>query len=361
MLLVIGSKIWSLWSLDDNEGDIFKFTPQFLYILAYGLWNDIIKNKWEKQIKNIPALTKAALMTTIKPSLYKGSHIEENHNAIVSCTKAGEIYCTVPFIDQKLVNLVCKGMKCLSSLNGHRLLRWEVKTGFNQWINEVQDPRLIRTSGGYRGIANLIGAGQSHKGISEVKAMLHAQAHGHFVFPQGGSGNMICLREIEQHKNGEPSKINLLLGEFLFPNFTHHLPPGEKRRLVPIIDLPPLVGSENTHAAQAMLQLLILEEFSKQSDRFAIQGSILLPKDKLRELCMEAQLPPTFLEKVMSAWVLGDSLSKPFLQVNGDEYALSSELLNVSDFLEQQGKLRIEGAKRGKKSANARKKTSKVP
>lgn len=346
-----GSKIWSMWSLSDSGGKISSIAPEFLYILAYGLWNDKIKRKWEKQVKNTPALTKATLITTIKPVLLKNSKIDVKDSTIVCYSNTGKVISTVPFFDPKLVNLICKGMKCLSTLNGHRLIRWQVKTGFYQWLNEVEDPRLIRTSGGYEGIAHLIGGGHSHKGISEVKAMLHAQAYGQFEFPQGGSGNMIILSEIEKHKNGEPSKINLLLGEFLFPNFTHFLPCGEKRRLVPIIDLPPLIGSKNTHAAQAMLQLLILEEFSKQSDWFAVHGSILLSKEKLQEFCAEAKLPQTSLQKVISGWIQGDNFSKPFLRVKGNEYALSHEHTIVSDFLEQQGYLRINGAERGKKAA----------
>ena len=105
-----------------------------------------------------------------------------------------------------------------------------------------------------------------------------------------------------------------------------------------------------------MLQLLILEEFSNQSNRFATYGSILLSQDKLRELCTEAKLPKTSLAKVMCGWTKGDNLSKAFLMIDGDEYALSPEHMRVSYFLEHQGILRNSGSESGKKSAASKRK-----
>jgi len=339
---------WSVWIPKDKRS---LFSP-FLIVLANVLWNDKCKQRWEREKKNVPALPQGVLFHTIKPPLSKGTSIEiVNDDSIICYGENGKIVSRVPCVDPKLVNIICKGFQCLSTLNGHKLIRWQVKTGFNNWINCAEDPRLICTSGGYEGIAHLIKSNTSNKSITEVKAMLHAQAFGQFEFPQGGAGNMIIFREMEKHRNGEPSKINIILGEILLPNCTHILPKGEKRRLVPITDLPPLIGSNNTHAAQAMLQLLILEEFANQSDRLATSGSILLPKEKLEELAFQAKLPKVSLEKVITGWTQDDLFYKAFLQQYGDEYTLSNEYSNVIHFLEYQGRQRIAGSKGGEIAA----------
>lgn len=343
---------WSVWISKDH----LSVSSPFLNVLVNVTWNDKCRQRWEKEKHNIPAITQAVLVKTIKPPLTKDMKIEITNDTMITCYSAdGNIISRVPCVDPKLVKLICKGMKSLSSLNGHKLIRWQVKTGFFGWASGASDPRLISTSGGYEGIADLIGSGKSNKSITEVKALLHAQAYGQFEFPQGGAGNMIILREIEKYRNGEPSKINIILGEFLLPNFTHLLPQGEKRRLVPITELPPLIGSTNTHAAQAMLQLLLLEEFTRQSDRLSTNGSILLPMEKWEELAFQAKLPKTSLYKVIMGWTEEDLFSKAFLQKSGDEYTLGQEHSNVIEFLEYQGKQRINGAKGGEKSASSKK------
>lgn len=325
---------------------------RYLKLLAEILWVDRVHPLWNKQSKNVPALTKAVLITTIKPPLSKNCKIEISDQTKITCySEDGKTVAIVPCVDPKLVNLICKGLGAFSSLTGHKLFRWQVRTGFENWANQVEDVRLISTKGGYEGIANSIGYEGNKKAPTDIKAILHAQAHGKFQYPLGGSGNMIILREMDHLKNGEPTKINIILGEMLLPNFTHMLPPGEKRRLVPITELPPLIGSKNTHAAQAMLQLLILEEFSNQSDALFQRSSIQITACKWEELAKEAKLPKTSLLRVISGWIEGDLFAKPFLDKQGNEYTLGAAYGNVISFLECQGEQRITGAKGGEKSA----------
>lgn len=340
-------EFWFRKEGQDNE----PFYSRALLILCECVWLDIVKPIWEKQIKNVPAITKGVLITTIKPPLSKNCKIEVSDTKITCYSEEGKSIAIVPCVDPKLVNLICRGMEAFSSLTGHKLFRWQVRTGFENWANEREDPRLICTTGGYEGIANLVGCGSSKKSPTEIKAILYAQAHGHFHFPQGGSGNMIILREMDKLRNGEPTSINIILGELLFPNFTHMLPQGEKRRLVPITELPPLIGSKNTHASQAMLQLLILEEFSNQSDALFQNSSIQITQNRWEQLAQEAKLPKTSLSRVISGWIEGDLFSKPFLDKQGDEYTLGPTYGRVLNFLEQQGKHRIDGSKGGEKAA----------
>jgi hypothetical protein len=280
-------------------------------------------------------------MATIKPLLEKKKNIVVQNSSTTFYASSGKQIASLACIDPKITGLVQKGIEAFSSLIGHRLLRWQIRTGFESWIQRKEDPRLICTTGGYEGIAGLIGCSGSHKAISIVKSLLYAQAYARFSFHDGSHGNMILLREAELHRNGEPSKINIILGEFLLPNYTHVLPKGEKRRLIPIPALPPLIGSHNTHAAQALLQLLILEEFSDQSIIFAGRGDIELPIQAWTELASEAGLPRSILGRVIEEWANRNFLN----QICNDRYSLGGSYLLEAEFLRCQGQMRRQGRK----------------
>lgn len=241
-------------------------------------------------------------------------------------------------------------MEAFSSLIGHRLLRWQIRMGFESWVQGKEDLRLISTEGGYKGIARLIGCGNSHKAISLVKGLLYAQAYGQFVFHDDSQGNMVILREIERHQNGEPSRINIILGDMLLPNYTHLLPKGEKRRLIPIPELPPLIGSNNTYASQSLLQILLLEEFSNQSKVLYERGSIHLPKEKWEGLAREAHLPKTSIVKVLSGWIGGGFIKRVMVDKVRFEYTLGEKYLQYLGFIQLQGKSRVQGKKTANKS-----------
>jgi hypothetical protein len=63
---------WSVWIFKEQQSPL----SPFLSIIANVIWNDKCKQKWEKEKKNVPAITQAVLVTTIKPLLTKETKIE---------------------------------------------------------------------------------------------------------------------------------------------------------------------------------------------------------------------------------------------------------------------------------------------
>lgn len=344
---------------DPTLGVQYFHSPAFIG-LAEILWEDICKLSIEKHKHTVAALTKSIITTTIQPLMSKELEIKTIHEKkTVECYESkGSLLCTVACVDPEFMKQICKGIKFFPSITGQRLLRWQVNTGYQNWKNNCENPALICTHGGYRGIAQAIGANPQNNPevIGQVRAILQVEAFCKFTFPDGSTGNLIGIREIEKHKNGEPSKINITLGDVLLPNYGQLLAKGDPRRLIPIpAELPPLIGSRNTHSAQGMLQLLILNEFSHQSKRLVENGSVYIPLDKWEEFARQVKLPLKCLPEVIKEWTNEDIHTTAFLEQQGDEYILTPAFASVNDFFTYQGKQRALGSIAGKKSSENKK------
>jgi hypothetical protein len=318
---------------------------RYIRVLAETLWEDRLKKSYRRQTKQCPALVKP-IVEMIKPitSSKNKKILIQQDDQVVCKDKDGIVLFSAPTVDPIALKAFQGGINNMSSLTGHKVLRWQVKTGFQNWAQNKDDPRLIKITGGYSKIAELAGC-NSPKDIAKIKEILHMQAHGYFTFKDKSVGNMIVLKINEAYKNGEPSKIEIVLGTILFPDYVHGLKPNE-RRLIPIGDLPPLYGSSNTFAAQAQLQLLLLEEMSNQSNKIAERGYAIITMEKWRELAFEAGVSPDKLESVINHWCQPDFLS--FLDRQGDCYRLVNGYEGSQNFLIQQGLHRNLQSKAGK-------------
>lgn len=334
------------------------FYSRALLILCECVWMDIVKALWKKQTEGHPSLAKTVIDKMISfSSPYKNKKFIEKDGSIICYDKSDDQIFTAPAIDKNMIALFMEGVKGLCSLTGHKMLRWQVNAGFDRWASGEKDPRLIKIDGGYSRIAELIKCANK-RDIATVREILHVQAHGCFRFPDGSHGNMITLRIEERHKNQEPSKIHIVLGDMLLPEYVCQFKRSD-RLLVPIGDLPPLHGSPNSHASQAQLQLLVFKEFSNQSDRLAREGSVLITQEQWKRLAYESGLSPDKVDIVIAHWYQSD-LFNCFLERQGDEYRLGSYYNRTQNFLEDQGKRRIANSERGKKSVEQRIKRAKT-
>ncbi len=341
--------VWGLWipPADDNE-----LLSPFITLLCQTLWQDRCQKLWNRQLNQVAAVT-TPIVEIIKPILNpkgKKSFIHQNET-IICCDKEGIPILTTPVVDANMFAIFKNGIKNLSSLTGHKVVRWQIQTGFENWSENKKDPRLIEIDGGYSKISELCNCNSEHD-IAKIRDILHAQAHGYFTFPDGSRGNMISLRVLEKYRNSEPSKINIILGDMLLPNYVFKLP-NNNRRLIPIGDFPSFYGSKNTYANQAHLQLLVFEEFANQSDRLAKIGSILLSEEKWREMAYESGINLAKIQEIIHHWSQPD-LVNWFLDRQGDEYRLTSYYKKVENFLLYQGEQRLINSERGKKSAAKR-------
>jgi len=339
-----------------SDGEYFFHSPAII-ILGCVLWRDVVEKRLKRQSNGYPSLVKPffeRLIPILGPS--KTKKFIEKEGQIICCSQKGEPLIMAPAIDVNMISAFQKGVRELGTLTGHKMLRWQVNTGFERWQNGDKDPRLIVIDGGYSKIAELIKC-SSKADIAKIKEILYAQAFGSFIYPDGSLGNMLALRIEDRHRNNEPSKIHIVLGDVLLPAYVCQFQ-GSRRRLIPIGPLPPLQGSPNTHASQAQLQLHVFSEFSNQSDRLAETGSVLITMDMWQKMAHEAGLNPEKVKDVIMYWCQPD-LFNCFLEKQDDEYKLASYYDRAQKFLESQGQGRIDNSKRGKRSVEKRMRKSK--
>jgi hypothetical protein len=343
--------VWGLWIADSELINVV------LMRLGQALWEDQCAHIWKRKAEGHPSLAKPItekLITILAPN--KTKKFTEKEGNIICYDQKGEPLLIAPAVDINMISAFQKGVKELSTLTGHKMLRWQVNTGFERWRDGDKDPRLIEIDGGYSRIAELVGCKSSQE-ISRIRNILHVQAHGNFIFPDGSHGNMLSLRIDGLHRNKEPSKIRIVLGDMLLPAYVCQLQRSDKR-LIPIGDLPPLHGSGNSHAGQAQLQLHVFSEFSNQSDRLAKSGSVLITPDMWERMALASGLSPEKIRDVIAHWCQPD-LFNCFLEKQGDEYKLASYYERAQKFLEIQGQGRIDNSEKGKRSAEKRRELGK--
>lgn len=60
-----------------------------------------------------------------------------------------------------------ENIKVLSTINAHRLLRWEVQAVTKQFVESMIDARALKVYGGYQELAVLLGVSNSKKAVEQ--------------------------------------------------------------------------------------------------------------------------------------------------------------------------------------------------
>jgi hypothetical protein len=213
----------------------------------------------------------------------------------------------------------------------------------------------LRFERGCSEIAERLGL-KNNKSIEEIKNILHAQAHLQFHFDDGSSGNLIVLSKFRSSASGREDGIMITLGPQLLPHYTFQTSKRD-RLLIPVPDLPPLISSSNSHASQAALQMLVMQEFADQSIELSEVGSVEITEKTWQDLAKESGLPPSIFKQALDRWLNdGDDGPRFLVEVESGRYSFGPAYQKEEAFLKDQGVLRKQRQKSGEKSVISRKK-----
>ncbi|MES2273226.1 MAG: hypothetical protein V4487_03450, partial [Chlamydiota bacterium] len=342
------SAAWSLW---------IKFKPEsillspHLSILTDVVWEDICSPLWGRQEKNVPAITQSVQRPV---SRFLSSRAEiRTTNGKPTILYEGKAVAEIATIDPKLMPIVTKGSRSLNSIYHHKLLRFECKTGFENWAQGKADARVLRFERGETEIAETLGF-KFKEAPSIIKSLLHAQAHMNFFFDDGSNGNLVVLRQFRSRTTNREEGVEIVLGTQLMPYYTFQTD-RRNRLLVPVPDLPPLVSAFQFHAGQALLQMLIMEEFTNKSIDLATEGSIEINPERWQAFFKQSGLPESVFRQAIQRWLLdGPDGSRFLIQTAPDRYTLGESYRKEVNFLTTQGLHRKERQLKGKESSKKR-------
>jgi len=355
--------VWSLCWADMSA----RVTPlPFAYGLARVLWLDVVKPRLERERYKPSALVFRVHEEAISAHTpggqlqrHQGDILVNHRNEKVSDLRRIEPLKKVPALELRVLpQILRKGSKLLGTLNAYRLLHLEVSLGHQHALDDKnKDVRALRFEGGWEALAEAAGIEGNSRAITEVHAIIAAQAHLCFVSPDGSYGNLLSyeVRPATGHHRG---RISLILGDALLPDFIFS--PGffgngrsarEARRLVPMLPLPPLVGRPNDKGAQVNLQLRLLAEMRRRATEFYEEGGVLLSSYELENFAKEATLPLTTLRKVIDRWTQDGEDGPALLElIEEDRYTLGKTHVDARNFIAEAGREEIQGKEAGLKS-----------
>ncbi len=337
---------------NSSEKDPF-YKSIALIKLTKSIYEDKLKRHFQFKKKQLPALPKGDSEDIIK-ILSPCKKIEicgEDNMQLISHNKEVLGVLSIPSIPHDVLKYVTGGILDLSKKNGHRFLRYLIRTCFNQMCDCVAEHRVIRSPGGWRQICRSMEL-YSDRYISEVKKIAYAMAFFHWSFPHG-SGNLITLNTFRPPNSFKEEGIEITVGPMLLPYRTFEKM-GSQRILVPIADDPPLVGAHCYHAGQYQFQNYLMQEFSIKSIDLINQESIEIEDGQFNRWASLSGILP-IKEKVIDR-LLNDGNDGPaFLKKLGsNRFTLAESQSKILEFLKQGAQIRIRNSKRGKASARKR-------
>ncbi len=342
--------------------------PLFMYrCVAEAVWQSRIKQRIESLQKKPPALTYIVSEQVHKP-MTKGAKFDQGAGKIIdrrgqelALIDINESSKILPSMNIDVIQKILRpeNIKVLSTINAHRLLRWEIQTVTRQFVEGMIDARALKVYGGYQELANRLGIGNSKKAAEQLRDIIVWQAAPRFYQPNGRYGNMLSF-DYTPSGHGRQAVLQLVLGNMLLPHYVYELlsmPEScvSDRRLIPIVDMPPLIGRPADQGAQPSYQMEILVEMRKGAREFATNGCVLIPRRRLEELAERASLSRRLFLKVIDRWLQDGTDAPAFLKmVETDRYALGTQFKQAQDFIIEAGKKEITMSKAGKKSTSKR-------
>lgn len=341
--------IFKLWVSKSNP-----FYPPYLKLLAEVVWEDIIYPKEQKKEKlKAPAISRKLWVSSMAKLFLKENNVTETEKRLEYRDTKGELlaHADVAAIDSTTLQTIKSGIANMPGVNGIKAFTWIVRRGYHNVIEGCKDPRLIQTTGGYSGIAEMMGC-TSKNDQKQIKEILHTMDAFRLSAPIGlnmiQDGRLIILETTSRSRFGHPSGINIILGTMLLPHFVFELPKRE-RLLVPIPELPPTTGDRKTHASQYLLQIHLLEVMSENSRELHKNGYIHIPKEIWTELANKSGLPIRALPKVIDRWTREDGI----LEADGEYFTLNRKEQGAElAFLKEQGRRREANSRRAKSNGN---------
>lgn len=248
--------------------------------------------------------------------------------------------------------LASRGAGLMGTLTAHRLVRWAAREAHGRVLAGDPDARVLHVDGGWRSMAEQIGA-KSKKAEEQLPAIVAAGALLWWPAPDGdGGGGNLWAATVQRAQGHGRARVELTLGTMLLPYYGIGQR-GEHKALVPLIDMPPMVGRERDHGAQAAMQLLTLAAIRRRARELVNEGGVAL---EWLELAGQAGVSEALLPRVLDRWTQDGDDGPAFLQRQGNRYTLGNAYTEARNYMVAAGERELNGAARQKQGREKKEK-----
>ena len=336
--------------------------PRGLRALARCLWDDVVLPR----LKKTPAL----VMAVAEPiaHLFAPVRREEERNGQRGLRLPGEVLVkiadTAATIGTETLNaiMIDRGVKLFGSLASHRVLRWIIFTAYRQALDYNPDPRVIRVNGGWPVLAHDVIGMKGNKAAYQVRDIIEAMHVTELPLPPRGVYSRLLMREACTPRGRGEQWIRLTIGTGLLPDYVHemqtmagHMLEARRwSRLVPVLDIPPVIGRERDHGAQATFSMLLIALFRDHGPELVQHGGIQLDDARITELARNAGLPRDLVRPLLDRWTHDGDDGPAFLRLTDGRYTLGDAHSIARHFIEDGGRRELEGRRAGQIGAAKR-------
>ena len=258
----------------------------------------------------------------------------------------GEVIASVPSLPKRELALLQRGLHQVGGLTFKRAVNYFIRACWDRYQKgETRPDRL--TFPGVGDLAERIGE-TSDKGTT---SLMNALAQGqHFVLDwPGGIIGGLWMYYYQKPRPGRKAFLEVELSRVLRPHYG--MAELDSPWRVPVVQLAPMVGRHNEHAAQAALQeRLMIELVERRADLLKYGGARIIDQ-QWRRLAEEVGLPEKTLPAVLERWQHTAEDGEAFLEKNGDHYLLANTLpyRAAREFLLEAGRRSLAAKESGKK------------
>lgn len=355
---------FSLWLPDGFLESEFVDGLPWIRALGRAAWFDVVLPKLERESRVRPAL--AYQIHEDVSRIHSRTHTLETRNGQQHLRFDGHSpIAIVPSVEDdalgRIAESIVRGVSLLGNITAHKALQWEVFTGYRQAIEGAADARVLLVEGGWSAFARDVLDLSAKSDIENVRDIVRAQSAIRLSLPDGSFGNLLALREMEA-RGRRRGWIEIVLGTMLMPHYVHELDgklsgrtASESKRLVPMVGLPPFVGSRTEHGAQATLSMHVVRELRTRAPELVTDGGVLIDAGRFASLAMSSGVKASNVHRVIDRWTQDGTDAPAFLRrVGHSRYTLGDAHAPARSFLETAGKMTIDASAAGRKSIEAK-------
>jgi hypothetical protein len=258
----------------------------------------------------------------------------------------GEVIASVPSLPKKDLALLQKGLRQVGSLTFRRAVNYLVRACWERHQQGEARPEII-TFQGVEHFAQCIGQPDSDHSKAIQLALLQGQCFW-LSWPGGVIGGLWTYYGRRACRNRD-SFLEIFLSRVLWPHYG--MAELESPWRVPVVQLAPMVGRHNEHAAQASLQERLMVELVDRRVELIKYGGAKIIDQEWRRMAEEVGLPYKMLPALLERWQHTAEDGEAFLEKNGEHYLLATTkpYRAARAFILEAGRRTLQAKEAGKK------------